>query len=33
VSLPEIKIQRGRKFDETCRVRICLCEESKKYKN
>jgi len=25
VTLPEIKNQQGRKFDETCRVRIRLC--------
>jgi len=30
VSLPEIKNQQGRKFDETCRVRIRLCKESAK---
>jgi len=30
VSLPEIKNQQGRKFDETCWVRICICKESKK---
>jgi len=33
VNLPEIKNQQGRKFDETCRVRICICKESKKQKN
>jgi len=30
VSLPEMKNQQGRKFDEICRVRICICKESKK---
>jgi len=30
VNLPEIKNQQRRKFDETCRVRICICNESKK---
>jgi len=30
VGLPEIKNQQGRKFDKTCRVRICICKESKK---
>jgi len=29
VGLPEVKNQQGRKFDETCRVRICICEEKK----
>jgi len=28
--LPEIKNQTGRKFDETCPVLICICNESKK---
>jgi len=27
VGLPEVKKQQGRKLDETCRVRICKCEE------
>jgi len=32
--LSEIKNQQqqGRKFDETCRVRICICTESKNRK-
>jgi len=30
VGLPETKTQQGRKFDETCRVLLCLCEDSKK---
>jgi len=30
VSLPEIKNQQERKFDEICRARICICKESKK---
>jgi len=30
VSLPGIKNQQGRHFDETCRVCICICNESKK---
>jgi len=29
VSLPEIKKQQGRKFDETCWVCIRLCKENK----
>jgi len=29
VSLPEIIHQQGRKFYEICRVRLCLCKESK----
>jgi len=29
VSLPEIKNHQGRKFDELCRVRTCICKESK----
>jgi len=29
----EIKNQQGRKFDETCRVRISICKQSKKLKN
>jgi len=29
VGLPKIKNQQGRKFDETCHVRICICKESK----
>jgi len=33
VSLPEMKNKQGRKFDETCRVRISICKESKKLKN
>jgi len=33
VSLPETKNQQGRKFDEICRVRLCLCRESKRQKN
>jgi len=34
VGLPEIKNQQqqGRKFDETCQVRICICKESKNRK-
>jgi len=32
VGLPEIKNQQGRKFDETCRVRIFICKESKNRK-
>jgi len=30
MSLPEIKNEEGRKFDEARRVRIRLCKESKK---
>jgi len=30
LDLSEIKNQKGRKFDETCRVRICIWKESKK---
>jgi len=30
VGLPEIKNQQERKFDETCRVPVCICEENKK---
>jgi len=30
VGSPEIKNQKGRKFDEICRVRISICKESKK---
>jgi len=30
MGLPEIKNQQGKKFDETRRVRICICKESKK---
>jgi len=30
VSLPEIENQQRRKFDETCRARICICKESNK---
>jgi len=30
VRILEIKNQQGGKFDETCGVRICLCQESKK---
>jgi len=30
VSLPEIKNQQGRNFDETCRIRIRLCKKAKK---
>jgi len=33
VVLPEIENQQGRKFDETCRVRICICKESKIKRN
>jgi len=33
VSLPEIKNQQERKFDETYWVRICICKENKKLKN
>jgi len=29
VSLPEIKNQQGRKFDETCRLRICNLNKAK----
>jgi len=32
VSSPEIKNQQGRKFDETCCVRISMCKESKNWK-
>jgi len=32
VALPQIKNQKGRKFHETCRVRICICKESKNRK-
>jgi len=32
VSVPEIKNQQGRKFDEICCVPICLCKECKKQK-
>jgi len=28
VSLPEIKSQQWRNFDETCRVHMCQCKES-----
>jgi len=27
VGLPEFKNQQERKFDEACRVRICICEK------
>jgi len=30
VSLPKINNQLRRKFDETCRARMCICNESKK---
>jgi len=30
VGLPETKNQQGRKFDEICRGRICICKESEK---
>jgi len=29
VNLPEIKTQQGRKFDESSRVRACICKECK----
>jgi len=32
VGVTEIENQQGRKFDETCRVRICISKE-KKLKN
>jgi len=28
--MPETKSQQGREFDETCRVCICICKESRK---
>jgi len=30
MGLPELKNQQGRKFDETCRARMCICKEIKK---
>jgi len=30
VGLAETKIQKGRKFDKTCRFYICICKESRK---
>jgi len=33
MGLPETKKQQGRKFDETYRVRICICQESKNRKS
>jgi len=30
VGLPGTKNQQGRKFDETCRGRICICKETEK---
>jgi len=32
VSLLEIKNQQRRKFDATCRIRICVCKETKNRK-
>jgi len=33
VSLPEIKNQQRRKFGKSCRIRICICKASQKFKN
>jgi len=33
VGLPEFKNQQERKFDEACRVRICICEKKNRKSN